>query len=137
MRGLLLGLDAAEHRTPDRMPGLGLVQIEGGIDLQRLSELVAALTLSIRHAIHKRQILVRVDLVVPGLQLAVEARLDLLLRLTVVSLFEGPDALRELLLGRPDVRGQYVAQRPRSASREHHARQDQYEPPAAHQFLSM
>src|SRR5438105_9879385 len=70
------GPDAAKHRAPDRMPGFALVELEPGIELQYLAELLAALALLTRDAVHESQVLVGVDLIVLERQAAPDAALE-------------------------------------------------------------
>src|SRR5215467_6154808 len=87
----------AEHRTPDRVAGLVLTQVERGVEVERLPEFVAALRDAVRRAVDERQVLVGPNAVGSAAQTLVKARLQELRRVRELAVFVGPHAEGQLL----------------------------------------
>src|SRR5581483_4394060 len=123
---------AAEHRAPDRVAGLALVELEARIELQDLAELLAALALLAGHAVGEREVLVRRDLVALEGEAFLDAALQEELGLFIVGVLVGADPAGEILVrGRAD--GPRDSQHgTRAASRDQHERQNQRESSARH-----
>src|SRR3954468_22472749 len=126
------GAGAAEHRSPDRMAGFALVELESGVDLQDLAEFLAALALLIGHAIHEREVLVRVDLVALEGEPLVDASLEQALSVLVVAALVRADPCGEVLGRGCAYRPREPEHRARAAPRHERKQQKNSQPSAQH-----